>query len=120
MDTFREDPVALGDAAWLYLNSEWANPRSRSVIEDNIEAADENLALVETGILALVAMYGLYLIVTRGIVKETVRTTRKKDGSETSERITQKATFAEPVRGLLGLFIGPLGNSTKAAEEKGK
>jgi len=112
-EQFRKDPVALGDAAQLYLSNVWSDPVSRPVVRANIEAADENLALVETAILALVAMYAMYLLATKGVLEETVRETKKADGSAVAERTTTKVGFAEPVRALIGLLKSPLAGKEK-------
>jgi hypothetical protein len=74
--------------------------RRRRLIWDAFVEAKAKLPVIEVGILAIVAMYGMYLTVTGGVKKRVAE--RKKDGTyaETTE-------YASP-EGPLGMVVKPI------------
>jgi hypothetical protein len=101
----QNDAAHLEEAALAFLDSEWREPENRPRIRSALTNAKKHLALVETAMLALVTMYGMYLLATRGISTET-RTRRREDGIW--EKVEIK--YADPskwIDGILGLFRRP-------------
>lgn len=94
----------LEDVALLYLAAAWADSAERDAIRAALQAANKALPVVETLILATVAMYGMYLLATRGRARETKRVRRNQDGSFVEETETVYADPRPWVANLLGLF----------------
>jgi hypothetical protein len=74
-----QDPGALDNACLVVLSTAWDDPQDQQLIRDSFEEAKTKLPVIEIAILATVAMYGMYLCVTKGIKKKVVQ--RKPDGS---------------------------------------
>jgi hypothetical protein len=96
----------LEDVALTYLAAAWADPAEREAIRAALQAANKALPVVETLILATMAMYGMYLLATRGRAREIKRVRRNKDGSFVEETETIYADPRPWVTNLLGLFRG--------------
>jgi hypothetical protein len=94
----------LEDIALAYLATAWADPAERDAIRAALQAANKSLPVVETVILATVAMYGMYLLATRGKAREIKRVRRGKDGLFTEEVETVYADPRPWLANLFGLF----------------
>jgi len=93
----------LEDISLAYLAAAWADPAERDAIRSALQAANKSLPVVETFILATVAMYGMYLLATRGRAREVKRVRRAEGGSFVEEKETIYAD-PRPWSNLLGLF----------------
>lgn len=83
----------LEQIALLYLSDAWDDPDERPAIRSALKAATQKLPVIETGIMAVVAMYGMYLLATRGRQHTRKSTKRSADGAfETVE----DTTYASP------------------------
>jgi hypothetical protein len=94
------DPDALEQAAILYFEQAWEDESQRAAVRAAFEHAKSRLPVIETGILAVVAMYGMYLIATSGVSELKIR--RKADGSY--ERTEKREPFAPVVSAVARLF----------------
>jgi Asp-tRNA(Asn)/Glu-tRNA(Gln) amidotransferase B subunit len=82
------DPVAAEQASLALLSSAWDDPREAERIQSIVDDAKGKLPVIETAIVAVVAVYGMYLIVTGGAKKTKKTVCHKKDGTfETVEVI---------------------------------
>jgi hypothetical protein len=68
------------------------------------EHAKASLPVVEVTILAVVAMYGLYLITTNGVSSITRTTRRNPDGSYEETEEVKVEPFAPIVSAMMRLF----------------
>jgi hypothetical protein len=85
--TLESDSDALVAAALLYFEQEWEDESARPAIRAAFRHAKSRLPVVETAILAVVAMYAMYLHTTSGVLEQTRTTKQKADGSfETTVR----------------------------------
>jgi len=94
----------LEQVALLYLSTAWADPAQRDQVRAALDAANKSLPIIEAAILAVVAMYALYLATTKG--KATVRHTVRHSPDGTYEE-SDEVTYANPtpwLRGVLGLL----------------
>lgn len=96
------DPLLLENAALLVLSGAWNEAGQPDRILQAAEGAKAKLPVIEVGIIAVVIMYGLYLLRTGGIKRSQRTTIRHKDGSLTETVITE---YADP--------LGPLSVLTK-------
>jgi hypothetical protein len=94
------DPDALEQAAILYFERAWEEENQQAAIRAAFEHAKSRLPVVEMGILAVVAMYGMYLVATDGVTE--VKTRRKADGSY--ERTEKREPFAPVLSAFARLF----------------
>ncbi|WP_169946508.1 hypothetical protein [Microbispora sp. H11081] len=97
------DALLLDNAALWTLSEAWADegPERVSTILDQAEA---KLSLAETAIIAVSAVYGLHLLITKGRLRTIKRTRRNPDGTFTH---SEETTFADPT-GLFGSLISQL------------
>lgn len=98
--SLEESEARMDELALLYLGEQWADPEKRDSIAGALTAANAKLPVVELAILALVAMYGLYLIHTGGATRRRRRTIRRPDG--TFEEV-EEAEYADPSSWISGL-----------------
>jgi hypothetical protein len=82
------DPLLLENAALLVLSSHWDEPGQADRILEITTEAKSKLPVIEVGIIATAAMYGLYLLRTGGIKRSERTTIRREDGTfEESEKL---------------------------------
>ncbi|MBO2453294.1 hypothetical protein J4573_39795 [Actinomadura barringtoniae] len=62
--------------AWL-----WSDPDTQPLVREAVAGAKDRLPVVEVSVIAAVALYGMYLAVTKGKKKTTKKITHKPDGS---------------------------------------
>jgi hypothetical protein len=106
----------IEQGALVLLSDAWADPAQRDRVRAALAAANQSLPVVEAAILAVVVMYGMYLLATRGVQKETHVVRRAADGSLEETRDT---TFANPAPWfgtIIGLF-GRTGTSPDRPDE---
>jgi len=101
----------LEEVALLYLSEAWDDPAERDAIKAALIAATQKLPVIELSIIAIVGMYGMYLLATGGKSRTRRRTVHKRDGSFVTEEDTTFASPAEWVKGIVSLFPG--GNVAK-------
>jgi hypothetical protein len=88
-------------AALAILCDAWEESDNAEQICAAFDNAKRKLPVIETAIVALVAMYGMYLAVTRGKKKRTIR--RKPDGSfEEIDEWADPTSWVSPFRTLFG------------------
>jgi hypothetical protein len=76
---FQRDSAAVENALMAMFSAEWElGPAEQDRIIRSFTAARTKLPVIELGIIAIVAMYGMYLVATGGKKEETVV---NKDGS---------------------------------------
>jgi hypothetical protein len=73
------EPLRTEAAALAFLSNAWDVPSESDRIRAAFEHAKRQMPVIETAILALVAMYGMYLIASGGRRSRTIK--RKADGS---------------------------------------
>lgn len=77
------------EACLNFLAWAWENQTNRQLIQAAFEGAAAKLPAIETGLLALIAMYGMYLVATGGRRKEIRKIRQKTDGTFEEEIITE-------------------------------
>jgi hypothetical protein len=104
LEEFKHDPDVLEQAALAYFEYAWEDDTERPSIRAAFEYAKDRLPVIEITILAIVAMYGMYLLTTKGVTKIEHTTKRNPDGSyEETEKI-EKEPFAPIVSAITQLF----------------
>lgn len=93
-------PDALEQAALVYFEQAWQDDVQKPAIRTAFKHAKGRLPVIEMAILAVVAMYGMYLIATEGVIEITVK--RNPDGSY--ERTERREPFAPIVSSMARLF----------------
>ncbi|MFI7672149.1 hypothetical protein [Actinophytocola sp. NPDC049390] len=91
------DPQLLESAALVVLSGAWADESEHDRLRAVLTETKGKLPVIEVGIIAVVVMYGMYLLATGGIKRSEKTTTRKPDGTF-SER--EKIEYADPSRPL--------------------
>lgn len=100
LKTLEHDPDAIEQAALVYFEHAWEDEAQQTSIRDVFKYAKGRLPVVELGILAVVTMYGMYLITTEGVTERTVK--KNPDGSY---EITEKREpFSHIVSAMTRLF----------------
>ena len=77
-------------APW-YLTVVWDDPAQREAIKAALRGANVKLPVIEAALMAIVAMYGMYLLATGGKKSSRRGTTRRPDGSYESNEDTEYA-----------------------------
>ena len=78
---FAQNADALEAASKALLAWAWDEPGEAARVERSINAAKQKLPVIEVGLLAMVAMYGMYLYST-GNKKRSVKTITLPDGTK--------------------------------------
>jgi hypothetical protein len=98
-----QDPSALDNACLVTLSAAWDDPQEEQLIRNAFQEAKTKLPVIEIAILATVAMYGMYLSVTKEIKKKVVQ--RKADGS-----FTESTEYSAPqLPAIVSLIKGAKG-----------
>ena len=95
-----KDPAALEQAALVYFERAWRDDAQKPSIRAAFKHAKGKLPVVETAILAIVAMYGMYLMATDGVTEITVK--RNPDGGY--EKVEKREPFVPIVSAMARLF----------------
>jgi hypothetical protein len=106
LDKLENDSLSVENAALAVLSSAWDDPEEASLVESTIEDAKAKLPVIEVAIMAIVAMYGMYLISTGGIKKAQEVTIRRSDGGLEKRKTVEYASPTEPLRSIVDLFTG--------------
>jgi hypothetical protein len=99
-----DDPTALAAASREILAAAWERSDERDRVRAALAEARTKLPVVEIGILAIAAMYGMWLLATGGVKRNVERTVRSADGSETKERETVYYPPDGPLRAVVDVF----------------
>jgi hypothetical protein len=104
------DSETVDAAALVVLSAAWDDPAERERVRSAVENARVKLPVIEVAIIAVAAMYALWLLKTGG-VKETEETThRGPDGSFEQTRRTEYYSAEGPLRTVIDLVTGSGGN----------
>lgn len=95
------DPDALEQAALIYFEQAWEDETQRQAIRTAFKHAKGRLPVVETAILAVVMMYGMYLIATDGVTEISIK--KKPDGSY--EKTEKREPFV-PIVSAMAQLLG--------------
>lgn len=104
-------PSARREACLAFLCWAWQDSENRSRIRAAFDGASAKLPAIESAVLAVVALYGMYLLTTGGVAEETHVVVHNKDGSF-EEKTTRK--YASPL-GVLSLIPKLFTNSTSGS-----
>lgn len=114
LELLRGDTATLDRLALGFLSCAWEEPNEAERIREAISEARAKAPVIETGILAIVAMYGMYLVVTGGVSKTKHVTKRKADGSiEESDEVNYFSAT-----GPLGAIVSIISGSIRRPEHK--
>ncbi len=103
----QSDPDALNQATLIALNGAWSDPAARPALRNALAHAKNQLPVIEIGIVAVVAMYGMYLATTKGET-EFVSETQQDGKGKWSEKIVRKREpFLPILSAFTKLFPGP-------------
>jgi hypothetical protein len=100
------DPDVLEQAALIYFERAWEDDAQQPSVRAAFKHAKGRLPVVEVAILAVVAMYGMYLIATNG-VSDKKMVERTSDG--TYKEITEKREPFAPIVSAMALLFGKKG-----------
>jgi hypothetical protein len=100
------DPAALEAIGLAVLGWGWEDRSTADAVERSVRAAKEKLPVIETGFLAMVAMYAMYLAVTGGVKKREKVVTRLADGSFEERETTELYGAAGPLGTVARLLPG--------------
>jgi hypothetical protein len=95
------DSRLLESSALVVLSAAWADDTERDRLRAVLTETKGKLPVVEVGIIAIVVMYGMYLLATRGIKKYEKTTTHKPDGTFVEK---EKIEYINPA-GALGAIV---------------
>jgi len=101
LEQLQQDPDALEQAALFYFDRAWESAAQRQSIRAAFEHAKSKLPVVELAILAVVAMYAMYLDKTDGGIR---RRTIKRRPNGSYEVIEEREPFAPIVSAWASLF----------------
>lgn len=101
---FRAEPQVVREAALAWLAVADADPRNAPLLASAVKDADRSGVLTEAALVAVVAMYAMYLIATNGVKSKTVKIEQKSDGSYNRSEQTVYASFSESLRAAFNVF----------------
>lgn len=104
LHTLEQDTASVENGSLLLLSAAWADPSQRERVKSVLEEAKRKLPVIETAIMAIVAMYGMYLVETGGVTKSEERTIRKADGSIETVKTTEYAGPTGLLQAVASLF----------------
>jgi hypothetical protein len=104
LSQLRQSPLLLENASLFLLASAWEEPDERERIDRIVNDAQGKLPVIEVGVIAIVAIYGMYLIAT-GSIKSTTRTTiRRPDRTLEETETVEYAGPQGPLSAIVKLF----------------
>jgi hypothetical protein len=106
LERLQKNPAELDQAALLSLSAAWEDPAARPSVEESLSHAKESLPVIELGILAIVAMYGMYRAIPAQPVKVTTIIERDKNGKYKQKKVTEHERFLPIASAVAKLFRG--------------
>lgn len=103
LQTLERSPDAISDAALVVLSSAWQDQQQRKVVVGSVEDAKLKAPVIEVGILAIVAMYGMFLYATKGVKTKTVTYKTREDGTEEYTEQTEYWAPSAPLAMIIQL-----------------
>jgi hypothetical protein len=104
LKALESDATLLEAASLATLSEAWADPQQQKLVERAVDGARASMPVIEVGMLAIVAMYGMYLQATGGKKTEEIVRRKLADGSfETVKRTTYYGPSG-PLSAITGLF----------------
>ncbi|UGT55056.1 hypothetical protein [Nocardia asteroides] len=100
----------LEQAALEVLAAAWTDPEHRAMASRALHDARGKLPVIEVAIIAITAMYGMYLVKTSGVRKAESTVIRKPDGSYEIREIVEYADPSNALATISQLFT-PRGRS---------
>jgi hypothetical protein len=100
------DGAKLEDAALAFFDRTWRDQPDTPELAAVFASAKAKLPVVETTVIAIAAMYAMYLLITKGVTKIEIRTIRRPDGSFEEVRSEERSPFA-PIVSAFGDITGP-------------
>lgn len=101
------DVSLMEDAALAILQTGWEEPSTRPTVTGAFGAANTKLPVVEAALIAIVAVYGMWLTATKGRRSQHTVIRRKADGSWEQEQEIEWYGPSGPLRAITGLFGAP-------------
>jgi hypothetical protein len=101
-------PMLVGEAALAWISSMSHDPDVAEAIESAINDADRNAVLFETTALTIVALYGMYLLATRGATESEKKIERRKDGTYVETEKVVYDTFSNSLKTAFNLFMSQI------------
>ena len=95
-----QDPAAVEGVALTYLENAWENEKEKQSVSHTLEAAKEKLPVIEVTVIAVAAMYAMYLLATKGVTYRKVIKTKDK-----YETIEKREPFA-PIMNFMDRLFG--------------
>ncbi|GIJ43707.1 hypothetical protein Val02_05930 [Virgisporangium aliadipatigenens] len=103
VDALSADAVLLEQAALATLSMAWQGDEGPAVVKGAFDAARGKLPVIEVGIVATAVMYGLYLVITKGVRSERTVVEKRADGSTVERRAVEYFGPAGPLRAITGI-----------------
>jgi hypothetical protein len=108
IELLERDPALMEAAALAVLQAGWDDATTRELAEGALGAAQAKLPVVEAGLVAIVATYGMWLTATRGRRSHQRVIRRGTDGSWEETETTDWYGPSGPLRAIAGLLgVGP-------------
>jgi hypothetical protein len=118
MENAASDPHAVGDAlaqlkkdrgaqaraAISFLADRWEDPAERLRIARAFDGAATKLPVIEAGLIAIVTMYGIFLMATDGRRKKSRTIESGKDGTYREVVVEEMYSPMGPIKAVLQLF----------------
>lgn len=102
--TLTRNSELVESAGLVTLSCAWPEANQAERIQGAIADAKAKLPVVESAVLAIVALYGMYLVVTGGIKKAETVVQRNPDGSFQERRTVEYFGPSSPLASLVNLF----------------
>ena len=109
LSRLEHSPLERRDADLAFLAWAWDQPANRERIAAAFRGAESKLPAFESALLALIALYGMYLLTTRGIRKVTRIVKKKPDGSFEEQNVTDYESPVGPMSLVGRMFSGVRG-----------
>jgi len=106
------DPELLEMACLAFLSDVWETEEGEGYVRSAVAAAKEKLPVIEVGILAVVAIYAMWLRTTGGVHTSRTVVDRRPDGSLRVESAMKFYGPDGPLQQIVGLFTGNRSTTT--------
>lgn len=123
LQRLEQDPLTRANAALALLSASWEDPAKTELTRAALTEARSAGVPIKTAILAIVAMYAMFLVQTGGVQHATSRVELKPDGSFMQETETTYYAPEGPLSTIVDLVKGGVdtitGGSDKAKDRPG-
>jgi len=106
VEQLSRSPQYMERTGFLLLSAAWEDASDTTALANAVTASRQKMPLLEVGIIATSCIYGIYLLVTKGVKRKERKVVQRKDGTFEVTEITDYADLGGFISMVSQLFSG--------------